>query len=240
MLLWPRDGTLCVTDFRNYRVKKVTPAGVVSIFAESGSSGYANGTGTAASFSNMSGVAIASDDTIYIADSGNYRIRKITPSGVVSTYAGSGTRGTSDGTATSAQFYWPKDIAIARDGTLYVTENEGNRIRKIATDGTVTTLAGSPSAGSADGTGASAGFYYPRAIVVGPDDNLYVADAGNGLIRKVTASGVVSTFAGTAGSGYADGTGTSAKFNWPNGLALGPDGVFYVADAGNNRIRKIQ
>ena len=158
------------------------------------------------------------------------------PSGVVSTLAGS-TQGNTDGTGTSAQFDYPTGVAVDGAGNVYVADYDNHRIRKITASGVVSTLAGSTQ-GNTDGTGTSAKFAYPRGVAVDGAGNVYVADQYNDRIRKITASGVVSTLAGSS-SGYADGTGTSAKFYNPTGVAVDGAGNVYVADYYNHRIRKI-
>jgi len=148
---------------------------------------------------------------------------------------------TVDGVGGAARFNGAYGITVDTGGNLYVTEQSGNVIRRVAPDGTVTTIAGLPGAvGSADGTGSAARFHLPGQIAIGPDGDLYVVDEGNSVIRRVTTAGAVSTYAGTAGVfGYLDGPAAGAKFFLPNGLAVGSDGTVYVADASNNRIRRV-
>ena len=211
------------------------PSGVVSTLAGS-TQGYTDGTGTSAQFDYPTGVAVDGAGNVYVADSYNHRIRKITASGVVSTLAGS-TQGYTDGTGTSAKFAYPSGVAVDGAGNVYVADQYNHRIRKITASGVVSTLAGS-SMGNTDGTGTSAQFSYPTGVAVDGAGNVYVADQYNHRIRKITASGVVSTLAGSS-SGYADGTGTSAKFDYPTGVAVDGAGNVYVADYYNHRIRKI-
>jgi sugar lactone lactonase YvrE len=206
-----------------------------------GSSGSADGTGTAATFSDPNGVT--TDRTnLYVADSGNHTIRKVViATGVVTTLAGTaGSSGSADGTGTSARFFDP--FGITTDGTnLYVADSGNHTIRKVViATGVVTTLAGTAgSSGSTDNTGTSARFFDPFGITT-DGTNLYVADSGNHTIRKVViGTGVVTTLAGTAGSsGSTDGAGTSARFFNPHGITT--DGTnLYVADSGNHTIRRV-
>ena len=206
-----------------------TPIVTVSTLAGS-TYGYTDGTGTSAQFNNPIGVAVDGAGNVYVADRYNHRIRKITTSGVVSTLAGSGTSGYADGTGTSAQFSNPTGVAVDGAGNVYVADQVNHRIRKITTSGVVSTLAGSGTSGYTDGTGTSAQFNYPTGVAVDGAGNVYVADQGNHRIRKITTSGVVSTLAGSGTSGYTDGTGTSAKFSYPTGVAVDGAGNVYVAD----------
>ena len=232
------SGTVYVADLLNNRIRKITPASVVTTFAGSGLASFADGTGTAAQFNNPTGVAVDSSGTVYVADAANHRIRKITPAGVVTTLAGS-TQGFADGTGTAAQFNVPYDVAVDSSGTVYVADYNNNRIRKITPAGVVTSLAGSGGLpGSLDGTGTGAQFNAPSGVAVDSSGMVYVADYANHRIRKITPAGVVTTFAGGA-QGYLDGTSTAAQFNSPLGVAVDSSGTVYVGDYGNQRIRKI-
>ena len=199
--------------------------------------GFADGTGTAAQFWHPDGIAVATDGTIFVADRGNNRIRKITATGVVTTLAGS-TQGFADGTGTTAKFYAPRGLAVDIAGNVYVADTQNNRIRKITPAGVVTTLAGSSTQGFAEGTGTAAKFNWPQGVAVDATGNVFVADTGNIRIRIITATGVVTTFAGNT-VGTADGIGTAAQFDSPQGLAIDGAGTIFVADSYNNRIRKI-
>jgi sugar lactone lactonase YvrE len=233
------SGNIYVADYGNNRIRKVTPSGVVTTFAGSGTSGEVDGTGTAAQFNGPYGLAMDSSGTIYVADRGGSRIRKITPSGVVTTLAGS-TLGYNDGTGSAAQFASPQGIAVDSAGTVYVASYLDMRIRKITPSGTVSTFVGVTSpAGYADGTGTAARFNYPNGLAVDTSDNVYVADSYNGSIRKITPDGVVTTLAGNGTIGFADGGGTSARFNDPMGIAVDDSGVVYVVDQNNHRVCKI-
>jgi hypothetical protein len=226
------------------------PGWNVTTFAGSGVSGYADGQGTSARFDYPIGVAVDSTGNVYVADKN--RIRKIAPSGTVSTLAGNNTYGYADGQGTSVRFDGPEGLAVDSAGNVYVADFYNNRIRKITPSGTVSTIAGPTSDiysyGYVDGQGASARFNYPVDVAVDNAGNVYVADEYNHRIRKITPSGMVSTLAGggygtdsfgfTIG-GYADGQGISAKFNHPCGVAVDSAGNVYVVDKYNHRIRKI-
>jgi sugar lactone lactonase YvrE len=232
-------GNVYVADTNNHRIRKITPAGMVTTLAGNSEQGYADGTGTEAQFSLPAGVAVDGKGNVYVADIRNHRIRKITPAGIVTTLAGNGEQGYADGTGTEAQFYAPNGVAVDRKGNVYVADTGNNRIRTITPTGVVNTLAGSGEEGYADGTGTEAQFSLPAGVMVDGKGNVYVADIRNHRIRKITPAGVVTTLAGSGEEGYADGTGTEAQFYAPNGVAVDGKGNVYVADPGNHRIRKI-
>ncbi|MCL2760111.1 MAG: IPT/TIG domain-containing protein [Desulfuromonadales bacterium] len=233
-------GNVYATDQDNNRILKITPSGVVSTLAGGGMvGGFADGIGAAAQFDNPYGVAVDAAGNVYVADALNHRIRKITPAGVVSTFAGSGTEGFADGAEATAQFNVPTGVAVDAAGNVYVADLYNNRIRKITSTGVVSTLAGSGLTGFADGADATAQFNLPSGVAVDAAGNVYVADEFNNCIRKITPKGVVSTLAGSGSAGFADGTPLTAQFNNPFGVAVDAAGNVYVADKGNNRIRKI-
>lgn len=230
-------GNLYVADMLAHVIRKVTPAGVVTTFAGSGVAGSADGSGTAASFNYPNAVAVDGSGNVYVADSGNNMIRKISPAGAVTTLAGSTAQGSADGTGSSARFWGPSGLTVDASGNVYVSDGTNNMIRKITPAGVVTTVAGSTSSGHADGTGTSATFSFPRGIVMDASGNLLVADSWNTTVRKISPAGVVTTLAGSTTAGSADGTGTAASFTGPHGLALDASGNVYVADS--DTIRKI-
>ena len=214
----------------------------VSTFAGTvGTPGSADGTGTAARFNNLVSVALDRAGNLYVSEYSNHTIRKITPAGVVTTFAGlAGNPGSTDGTGTAARFTNPVGLVLDSAGNLYVSEIGNHTIRKVSPAGVVTTFAGvAGSTGSADGTGSAARFNLPQELAIDSSDNLYLADGGNHLIRKITLGGVVSTLAGSTTPGSADGTGAAARFNGPNGVAVDSAGNVYVADSINQTIRKI-
>jgi sugar lactone lactonase YvrE len=235
-----KSGSLLVSDTATNLVRKISPAGDVTTFAGGGSSGTSqDGNGTAASFSGLSCLALDSTGNAYAAEFGGNRIRKITPAADVSTFAGSGAIGSLDGHGTSATFNTPSSVATDADGNIYVLEFVGAVVRKITPARDVTTLAGSGTAGFADGTGTAASFGQAYGIATDAAGNVYVADTGNNRIRKITPGGVVMTLAGSGQIGATDGAGSSASFSRPGGLAVDSDGTLYVADTGNSLLRKI-
>ena len=236
-------GNLYVADNGNSIIRKIALDGVVTTLAGmAGVVGNTDGTGAAASFNHPTGVATDGAGNVYVADWGNNVIRKISPGGVVTTFAGTaGVIGGSDGTGAAASFNSPAGIATDSVGNLYVADAANETIRKITPSRVVTTLAGAVGViGSVDGIGAEASFDDPAGIAIDSGGNLYVADATNETIRKITPGGVVTTLAGTAGvAGSADGTGTAASFNRPVGIAIDSEGNVYVVDGANDTTRKI-
>ena len=236
-------GNVFVADYGNNTIRKVTAAGVVTTLAGSaGEAGSADGTGSAAQFNSPFSVAVDTAGNVFVADYGNSTIRKVTAAGVVTTLAGSaGSFGSADGTGSAAQFNGPAGVAVDSAGNVFVADNGNNTIRKVTAAGVVTTLAGSAEDyGSADGTGSMAQFNGPAGVAVDSAGNVFVADNGNNTIRKVTAAGVVTTLAGSAGNfGSGDGTGGAAQFNNPFSVAVDDAGNVFVADYGNNTIRKV-
>ena len=226
-------GNLYVADSNNHTIRKISPTGIVSILAgEPLKPGVVDATGTAARFNTPYGVALDSAGNLYVADSANYAIRKITPAGVVTTFAGSSIPGTADGTGTAARFNYPHGIASDSAGNLYVADTGNHAIRKISPAGVVTTLAGSiGNAGSADGTGIAAQFFTPTTVAVDSTGTLFVTDSSNYTIRKVTSTGVVTTVGGTPGAtGDTSGLGGAARFYSPRGVAVDSSGNLFVGD----------
>jgi sugar lactone lactonase YvrE len=225
----------------------VNPVGVTTLAGWPNSPGHVDGTGWAARFSFPGSVRTDNAGNLYVSDSFNNTIRKVTPEGVVSTLAGvPGTGGSTNGPAATALFQGTAGVVIDSSGNLFVADNGNFVIRKVSASGTVSTLAGSVGTrGVVDGTGGAANFYDPQNLAIDSEGNLYVADGKGNVIRKVTPAGVVSTFAGIGifgapgTTGSLNGQGASAEFNDPTGIAVDAQGNVYVADFGNDTIRKI-
>ncbi len=279
------DGSLYIADALRHVIYRRTTAGVVSVFAGTlNTPGYVNGTGTAARFNGPSALVFDASGNLYVSDTGNNRIRRITTGGAVSLLAGSGSTDAFDGTGALASFYAPLGLAIAPDGALYVADTGNSVLRRItllggvvttfstsngafdqpsglaitsggifyvsaagtnniwqvSAAGTATLLVGSGGGfeGSSDGAGSNALFASPRALALGLDGNLYVADTFNHTLRRVTPSGVVTTLAGLAlDSGTTDGFGPVARLSGPSGLAFAANGTVYIADTDNGLVR---
>jgi len=235
-------GTVYVADTSNHLIRKITPAGAVTTLAGSaGAAGNLDGTGAAARFFSPNGIAVDASGNVYVGDTATHIIRKVTPAGVVTTLAGvAASFGSVDGTGTTARFNSPRGVAVDSGGNVYVADRDNNSIRKVTPAGVVTTLAGflSVNSGSTDGTGNVARFSQPYGVAVDAGGNVYVADASNKLIRKITAGGVVTTLAGQAGGvGSTDGTGNAVRFSDPLGIAVDSRGNLYVADTNNHGVR---
>ena len=241
-------GNLYVADKNNVTIRKVTLVGtnwvVTTLAGLADNFGSTDGTGSAARFDVPSGLALDSAGNLYVADIYNNTIRRVTPTGSVTTRAGlAGTPGSADGTGATARFNRPYGVAVDSATNIYVADTWNHTIRKITPARVVTTLAGQAgSPGSADGIGNAARFNYPSAIAADNAGNVYVADTYNNTIRKLTQIGtnwVVTTLGGMSGLyGTADGTGSTARFSNPSGVAVDSDGTIYVADFYFNTIRK--
>jgi sugar lactone lactonase YvrE len=224
-------------------IRKITAQGVVTTLAGSaGQTGSNDGASTAARFSNPTRVAVDNGGNVYVTDTGNSTIRKISSTGVVTTIAGQpGVCGSKDGNGTQALFCNPKGIALDNSGNLLVTDTKNNTIRKISPSGQVITLAGNAGVcDSADGGVAVAHFCQPGDITVDRWNNVYVADTANSTIRMIDPKGMVSTLAGSAGiCGAADGATGSSRMCSPAGITVDSNDNLYVSDTGNSTIRRI-
>lgn len=273
------SGNIYVSDSANNQIRKISATGAISNVAGvfTGSGGK-DGTAWNARFNNPQGMATDASGNVYVADQDNHAIRKITPNRAVSTVAGSftgsgaaGFSGSADGgVKTTARFNKPADVAVDAAGNIYVADSGNHAIRKISTTGSVTTLAGTMGAvGNINASGASARFRSPQGIAVDGNGTVYVADTGNQVIRRITASGTVSTFAGAAFTGSAsplggrasftgsahaafigsadstnlpasvDGNASTARFSYPTDITIDSAGILYVTDSGTEKIRKI-
>lgn len=237
------SGNIYVADTGNDTIRKIAPNGTVSTFAGSpGVAGSTDGNGTNALFNGPQAVAVDSAGNVYVADTGNFTIRKITTNGAVSTLAGlAGNAGSSDGLGTNAAFYEPEGITVDTASNVFVADTWNDTIREVSPAGQVVTIAGSAgNFGFTNTIGTNALFYEPQGVVVDPSDDVFVADTGNNLIREIAANGAVTTLAGSAGNfGYTNATGANASFYSPRGISRDSAGNLYVADYLNNVIREV-
>ncbi len=238
-------GNIYIADTANNVVRQISTKGVISTIAGNGTAGFGGDGGAApsAQLSAPQGVAVDASGNVFVADTANARVRKIS-GGTITTVAGSGTQGyAGDGAAaTSAQLITPVGLTVDKSGNLYITDVSASVVRKVAPNGIITTVAGNGSQGYSGDTGpaAAAMLNGPQGVAVDASGNLYISDTLNGVIRKVTASGTISTFAGNGIDGYAGdgGPATSAEFGSPTGIVVDSAGNLYIADSGA-RIRKI-
>lgn len=237
------NGEMFVADLDNRVIRKVTASGVVTTFAGTPEArGDVDGMGTEARFMQPSGVAVDHAGNLFVVDRGSSTLRRISPEGVVTTIAGSpGETGSADGTLAEARFNHPYSVTVDGDDNIFIADSGNNTIRKITPAGQATTIAGLAGAtGSTDGPGADARFDGPTSIAVDGAGNLYVADASNHTVRKISPDGVVTTLAGKAGVfGFLDGHGSDARFQSPSGIAVDHDGNVYVTEPAMLRVRKI-
>lgn len=225
----------------SYYVRLAAPL-EISLLAGSGIAGSSNGTGSAASFNRIFGMAQDSAGNIFTAETDNHIIRKTTPAGVVTTYAGAvGVSGSTNGSLASARFNRPYGIVIDNTGNLFVSDRLNYVIRRITPAGVVSTFAGTLGTfGAIDGTGSAARFNTVSGLAIDATDNIYAAEEGNQIIRKITSTGIVTTVAGLAGSsGLVNGAPSAARFNAPAGVAVDAAGNLYVTEFFNNTVRKI-
>lgn len=235
------QGNVYVADAGNNKIRIISPTGTVSTLTGiAGNYGNANGADADAEFANPSGVAVDGLSNIYVADTDNKLIRKRTLDGQVTTLAGTGDVGSLNGPGSSATFTVPIGIASDFSGNVFVADLLGQVVRKITPAGQVSTFAGRGTAGEIDGTGTAAAFDTPAAVAIDPIGTIYVADAANSKIRRITPAGEVTIFTGNGNYALLNGNGMSSSFSYPLGVAADQTGHLYVADYGNNAVRKIE
>jgi len=235
------SGNAWVVDSGNYTIRKIAPDGMVSTFAGSpGQPGSADGTGSSARFKTPYGIVLDGSGNLYISDSSNHTIRKITAAGAVTTLAGSpGQSGSVNGNGSNARFKYPRGLALDGAGNLFVADQQNHAIRKVTPSGEVSTFAGTlGQSGFAEGVEGVAKLNGPFGLAMDGSGNFYVADTSNNSIRKITSGGVTSTFAGTSTGGNVDGIGTTARFLQPRGIAIDPAGNVFVSEQVDT-IRKV-
>ena len=236
------QGNLYLTDTSENCIIKINTNKTISVFAGSQNyAGFVDGVGVNARFNQPYGIAIDQSGNLYVSEMGNHSIRKITSTGLVSTLAGSSTPGSQDGVGINARFSSPAGVAVDSFGNVYVADMGLAVIKEITPAGIVTTIAGAAyNYGSLNGQGSAARFNNPAGIAVDGIGNIYVADTGNNILRKINSSGLVSTLAGTAGmGGGTDGVGSNALFAGINGLAVDSSGTIFATDSTNQTIKKI-
>ncbi len=240
-------GNLLIGDSRNQRIRMINTQGIISTVAGSDSAGFSGDSGPAtnARLSLPTKAIKDGSGNTYIADAGNHRIRKVNASGIITTFAGTGSTGTpgDGGPATAANFGFISDISFDGSGNLYLADRDYHTIRKINSAGTISTIAGTGTAGATGdgGPATAAQLATPMGIAIDGAGNIFIASSNSNTIRKIDVSGTISTFAGTGAIGRSGdgGPATAATMRRPFGLALDHDGNLYVADAFNSRIRKI-
>jgi len=242
------SGNLYIADYRNSRIRKVDPSGIITTVAGNGTGGFSGdgGPATSAGLNSPFGVAVDGSGNLYVADTGNYRVRRVAPNGIITSVAGNGTQAFSGdgGPATSASLVYATGLAVDGSGNLYIADRDSQRIRRVDTNGVITTVAGNGTAGSSGdgGPATSASLSYPNGVAVDGGGNLYIADSSNNpRIRRVGANGIITAFAGS-GNSYFSGDGwpaTSASLANPTAVAVDGSGNLYIADRRNSRIRRV-
>jgi hypothetical protein len=240
------QGNVYIAETNNSRVRKVNPGGTITTFAGTGDAGFSGdgGPATSAQLNSPEGLAVDGRGNVYIADSIDSRVRKVNPSGTITTFAGTGDWGFSGdgGSATSAMLSGPTDVTVDRQGNVYIADFINYRVRKVSAGGTITTIAGTGGSGySGDGGPATSARLIPTSVALDGLGSVYIGDFHNRRVRKVSPSGTITTVAGTGirGSFGDGGPATSAQLAGPEAVAVDGHGNVYIADSGNNRVRKV-
>jgi len=241
------SGNVYIADDSNNRIRKVTPAGIISTFAGTGTPGYSgdNGPATSAKLNGPSGLATDSAGDLFIADDQNYRIRKVTPGGTITTVVGTGIRGFSgdNGPATSAQINYIEGMAVDSAGNLYFGDPGNNRVRMVTSAGTISTIAGTGVGGfyGDNGPALSAHLNGPTGVAVDSSGDIFVTDDDNLRVRKFSVGGTITTIAGNGTEGYSGdgGPATEAQINYDNSIAVDSTGKVYVSDGANAAVRSL-
>jgi sugar lactone lactonase YvrE len=239
------SGNLFIADQSNARIRKVSAAGIVTTVAGSGTFGFSgdNGPAVSASLNGPQGIAVDASGNLYIADTGNSRVRMVSTSGTIITVAGNGTAAFSGdgGSAISASLCFPFGVAVDTTGNLYIADTNNRRIRKVSANGIITTVAGGGTNGPGDSGPATSASLFPKGVAVNAAGDLLIADTGNSLIRKVTSGGAIATVAGNWIASFSGdgGPATSASLCTPFAVAIDASGNIFIGDTCNNRIRKV-
>jgi hypothetical protein len=239
------DGGYLIADQGNSRVRRVSPSGVITTVAGGGTQGDGAPATSAQLSSAVNGVAATPDGGFLIADSNFNRVRKVSPSGIITTVAGGGTQGLGDGgPATAAQLAFPSGVAVRPDGSFLIADNDNNRIRQVSTTGVISTVAGSTTTDGFSGDGGpatDAQLNDPTRVSLTPDGGFLIADKDNHRVRRVSPGGVITTVAGTSSPGFSGdgGPATSAQLNTPNDVGATATGGFVIGELGNNRVRLV-
>ena len=241
------DGSLYIADADNSRVRRIVPDGSIVTVAGNGYHDYQGdgGAATQASLNNPWDVSVGSDGSLYIADTYNSVIRRVDTNGIITTIAGTGISGDAGdgGLANQAQLVSPTGVALGENGAIYIADSDSHRIRRVDAAGVITTVAGTGERGDAGdgGPAVNAQLAYPGDITVAPDGTLYIADCGNARVRRIAPNGIITTIAGSGTFGFSGdgGQAIQAQLSCPVSIAMGADQSLYIADADNNRIRRI-
>lgn len=241
------DGSLYIADKLDHRIRKVAPDGIITTVAGTGAAGYSGDGGPAvlARLAFPEGIAVGPDGSVYVADTGNHRIRKITPDGIITTVAGTGTPGYSGdgGPAAKAELSSPTGVSVCPGGIICIADKGNNRVRSIRPDGTIRLVAGNGRPGyfGDGGPAVQASLNYPNRVFLRPDGFIFIADTGNHRIARISPDGIIETFCGDGTPAFSGDGGPAklARLQWPRGIAPGLRGELYIADSGNQRVRRI-